>query len=101
MGNAYIEEGLRRAQHRVDDRLRKELKAMKQKENVEAFVGFASNLFNVLDGSRISTMAPKAKATSAAFKSFKSAPKDYNGVIAGNMFGVRFSPALRGANNNV
>ena len=101
MGNAYIEDGLRMAQHRVDDRLRKEMKAMKRKENLTAFANFATNLFTVLDGSRISTLAPKAKATSAAFKSFKTSPKDYNGVIAGSLFGARFSPALRGANNNV
>ena len=100
MGNVYIEEGLRKAKRRVDDRIRKELKAMKHKENVSAFVDFASNLFTVLGSSGVSSLVPKNKASAATYKNFKTPPRDYNGVVAGNMFRAYFSPAQRGLNSN-
>ena len=90
MNNMYLDEGLRMANLRVWERKKKKNKEQKQKENVNAIVDFASNLFKVLDSSGIS--APKVKTQSAAFKSFVAPPKDYNGVIAGNMFKAHFSP---------
>ena len=101
MSNYYLEYGLRMANRRVEERRKKELKKMKQQESINAVLDFASNLFKVLDGSGVSTLTPKAKTPSATFRSFVAAPKDYNGVIAGNMFRAHFSPAARGANNNV
>ena len=101
MSNYYLEYGLRMANRRVEERRKKELKKMKQQESINAVLDFASNLFKVLDGSGVSTLTPKAKTPSATFRSFVAAPRDYNGVIAGNMFRAHLSPAARGANNNV
>ena len=101
MGNYYLEYGLRMANRRVEERRKNDLKKMKQQENINAVLDFASNLFKVLDGSGVSTLTPKVKTPSATFRSFVAAPRDYNGVIAGNMFRTHFSPAMRGANNNV
>ena len=92
MNNMYLDDGLRMANLRVWERKKKKNKEQKQKENVNAIVDFASNLFKVLDSSGISTLTPKVKTQSAAFKSFVASPKDYNGVIAGNMFKAHFSP---------
>lgn len=100
MGNVYIDEGLRRAKQRVDERIRRERKATKQKQNVAAFVDFASNLFTSPGSSATGTLFPKSKVSSAAFNSFITFPKDYNGVVAGNMFRVRFPSAQRGTNSN-
>lgn len=92
MNNMYLDDGLRMANLRVWERKKKKNKEQKQKENVNAIVDFASNLFKVLDSSGISTLAPKPKTSTAAFKSFVAPPKDYNGVIVGNMFKAHFSP---------
>ena len=97
MSNLYLEDGLRMASSRVRERKKKEMKRLKHNESIDAFVDFASNLFKVLDGSGISTLAPKPKTSTVAFKSFATSPKDYNGVIAGNMFRVHFGPSGRGA----
>ena len=96
MSNLYLEDGLRMASCRVKERRKKEMKRLKHNESIDAIVDFASNLFKVLDGSGISTLAPKPKTSTVAFKSFAASPKDYNGVIAGNMFRAHFSPAARG-----
>ena len=88
------------ASRRVRERKKKQMKMLKHNESIDAIVNFASNLFKVLDGSGISTLAPKVKTPSATFKSFATSPKDYNGVIAGNMFRAHFSPAGRGAYSN-
>lgn len=97
MSNLYLEDGLRMASCRVKERRKKEMKRLKHNESIDAIVDFASNLFKVLDGSGISTLAPKPKTSTAAFKSFVTSPKDYNGVIAGNMFRAHFGPSGRGA----
>ena len=82
---------------RVRERKKKEMKRLKHNESIDAIVDFASNLFKVLDGSGISTLTPKSKSPSQAFKGFITSPKDYNGVIAGNMFRAHFGPSGRGA----
>jgi hypothetical protein len=97
MSNSYLDYGLRMASCRVRERKKKEMKRLKHNESIDAIVDFASNLFKVLDGSGISILAPKPKTSSAAFKSFVTSPKDYNGVIAGNMFRAHFGPSGRGA----
>lgn len=100
MGNSYLEYGLRMANRRVRERKKKEMKRLKHNESIDAIVDFASNLFKVLDTSGISTLAPKPKTSTAAFKSFATSPKDYNGVIAGNMFRAHFGPSGQGAYGN-
>ena len=96
MDNVYLEDGLRMANRRVRERKEQKKRQIKQQENINAIVDFASNLFNVFDGSGISTLVPKVQTPSALFKSHVTSPNDYNGVIAGNMFRAHFSPAKRG-----
>ena len=88
MSNLYLEDGLRMASCRVKERRKQEMKRLKHNESIDAIVDFASNLFKVLDTSGISTIAPKSKSPSQAFKGLVTSPKDYNGVIAGNMLGL-------------
>lgn len=77
-------------------------KRLEHQRNVSAIVDFTSNLLSLLGNSKRTSLRSQPGKRSGSFGKYKSAMKDYGGVIAGNIFGARFTPVAglgRGYNN--
>ena len=90
MSNVYLEDALRMARSRVNERKRKELKKKKQKDSIAAIIDFTSTLFSQLESSGYGTHSDRLKNSSVAIDGLSLSPKDYGGVIAGKAFRTQF-----------
>lgn len=90
MGNVYLEDGLRMARCRVNERKRKELEKKRRQDCIDAIIEFASVLFPQLKSTGCGTRSSRLKNSSVVFGGLNVSPKDYAGAIAGKAFRTQF-----------
>lgn len=90
MGNVYLEDGLRMARCRVNERKRKELEEKRRQDCTDAIVEFVSALFSQLKSTGCATRSSRLKNSSVVFGGLNVSPRDYGGAIAGKAFRTQF-----------